>query len=309
MNNKGLAPIFIIILIAVSLTGYLIYQKQSNQYKSAPQATTIPQAKAQPTPSPSPSATLLPKKSSGLKTNSTPQLSPAPSPSASDDLGLKLDFISNPDGNDGVDVIIEADKSMKAFTILATRAESYTLVGNPIDSVSGIEWSSTQGSLPKDGSQEISIKVSSEVYSKEYSGTGTIQNSKGVQKKFPIKIVVYNLVKGTGDGKRITSISGTPYIKITSPNGGETFTAGSGIEVKWDTNSPGNCSIYAKDSSGSLNKISNEVAYASWKMLWWSSARIDVSLSEDRMKISITCTDGQGRTFEDESDSSFTIKR
>ncbi|MCL4365704.1 hypothetical protein M1437_00575, partial [Patescibacteria group bacterium] len=115
---------------------------------------------------------------------------------------------------------IEADRSMKVFTIQASRDESYTLVGNPIESVSGIEWSSTNGSLSKGNSQEISVKVNSEVYSKEYTGTGIIQNSKGVQQKFPIKIAVYNPVKGTGNTKMVTSINGTPFIKITYPNGG-----------------------------------------------------------------------------------------
>ncbi|MCL4365705.1 hypothetical protein M1437_00580 [Patescibacteria group bacterium] len=81
------------------------------------------------------------------------------------------------------------------------------------------------------------------------------------------------------------------------------------MEVKWDTNSPGNCDVYAKDSSNSYNKISNEVAYASWKMLWWNPTRIYVDLPEDKMRISITCTDGQGRTFKDESDDYFTIKK
>ncbi|MBI2337741.1 hypothetical protein HYU95_01015 [Candidatus Daviesbacteria bacterium] len=308
MNNKGIAPIFIILLIAASLTGYLIYQQQSKQYQPASQPTTKTQESAQQTSQPSPSISPRPKQSISLKTNPTPQLSPTSRPSASDDLGFKLDFISNPNGTDGVDILVEADRSMKVFTIQATRDESYILVGNPIESAAGIEWSTTGGNLAKGGSQEISVKVNSEVYSKEYSGTGIIQNSRGVQKKFPIKIAVYNPIKGTGDTKIVTSISGTPFIKIIYPNGGETFIAGSGINIKWDTNSPGNCSVYAKDSSNSINKISNEVAYASWKSIFWTT-RIDAALSEDKMKISITCTDSQGRTFEDDSDNSFTVKK
>lgn len=81
MNQKGLAPILIVLLIAAALGSYLVYQKQLQPAQYPSIASSVPQSTpiSQPSSTPSPISPNL-KKSPNLKQKA--QASPSPSPSS-----------------------------------------------------------------------------------------------------------------------------------------------------------------------------------------------------------------------------------
>lgn len=118
MNQRGLAPILIVILIAAGIGGYLIYQKQYTTSK----IITTPQLLAQPTNAVSPTTTSTPTVVSAKPTSSIkPILTATPKPSSTPSPTGPVSPTSKPSSIAGVYKIERQPKSGEYTTSLSSQ--------------------------------------------------------------------------------------------------------------------------------------------------------------------------------------------
>lgn len=204
MNQKGFAPILILIIVVVLASGgYLVYKQY---YKSSPQAQ--PTIQSSPTPNTStPSATLKqsPKSSNSVKKNSptpsptpkvnTPSLSnptssptnsPTPSPTPTPSIGYTF-------SQDSVTMTVKNDGSENlAYTFTSIGSTSYSFTGGP-NYQGGIVWTAASGANHVGATTQQKLVVYQNVLPGVYTGTATFtDHTKGIEKSFPISITVTN---------------------------------------------------------------------------------------------------------------------
>lgn len=106
-----------------------------------------------------------------------------------------------------------------------------------------------------------------------------------------------------------TAIPVSPFVKVTSPNGGESFKVGNSVTVTWDTNmNLGGCEMQTIDSNNSGTVVGSNVDVTR-RSINWTATIGNTSLEERQLKIYMICHDFNGGTQFARSENYFTVRK
>lgn len=99
------------------------------------------------------------------------------------------------------------------------------------------------------------------------------------------------------------------YVKVTFPNGGESFAVGDNLTVAWDTTMVlGSCQIQTIDSNNSGSVIGTSVNVTNRSIVWTATIG-NTTLTERQLKIYMICRDFNGGTQFAQSDNYFIVHK
>ena len=97
-----------------------------------------------------------------------------------------------------------------------------------------------------------------------------------------------------------------PFVRITYPNGGETFTEGDQVEIRWEASRMSSCELVQSPGGGGIDIAGVDSAAGSYN---WTARSMGDGNSDpgQKQKILLRCWDSSNAVFEDYSDDFFTV--
>lgn len=98
-----------------------------------------------------------------------------------------------------------------------------------------------------------------------------------------------------------------PFVRLTYPNGGETFTVGDVINITWESNKMETCTLGWSNAPGSLNWIDNAPVIPGAQKSYTWTVSMGTRLMTTQMKIYLMCGIPNVGLWDDFSDDYFTV--
>lgn len=104
-------------------------------------------------------------------------------------------------------------------------------------------------------------------------------------------------------------VQSTEFIKITSPNGGESYKVGQSLNITWEYKDVSDCQIryVTEDNTKSALFLSADVTKKSYQLPL--SPLYLGELESAKLKIDLTCTKADKSSISDQSDNHFTLSQ
>lgn len=294
--SSGFISIIILILFPLIVTPVTtLVARSSNTYiknsetKTIPTNTPIPSSKNESdveinNPNSSKPVTNKPLPTSGIKTGTN---APSPTTSSSNQTSSSTGYYLS---KSSVDLSIESGKSAKAFDIISTGTTQFSITGYPTSYGPGINWLETSGGMSKGQTIAINIKVNDGITPGIYTGNAVVDGLNSSRITIPVKITVF---------KTQTS----RYVKVISPNGGETLSTGSSANISWEGTDIDKCSIMYLTNNNTGNTIATNIATTGSGSYSWN---VNIG-NNPQAKISLTCYKTNVGQVLDDSDGFFTV--